>query len=34
MAMLALDDDQVPALVRQLPKERKTWLLRALVSDQ
>ena len=34
MAMLTLDDDQVLALVRQLPKERKTWLLRALVSDQ
>lgn len=32
--MLTLDDDQVLALVRQLPKERKTWLLRALVSDQ
>jgi hypothetical protein len=33
MAMLTLDDDQVLALVRQLPSERKTWLLRALVSD-
>ena len=33
MATLTLDDDQVLALVRQLPKERKTWLLRALVSD-
>jgi hypothetical protein len=34
MAILTLDDDQVLALVRQLPSERKTWLLRALVSDQ
>ena len=33
MAILTLDDDQVLALVRQLPSERKTWLLRALVSD-
>ena len=28
------NDDQVLALVRQLPAERKNWLLRALVSDQ
>jgi hypothetical protein len=34
MVILRLDDDQVLALVRQLPQDRKTWLLRALVSDQ
>jgi hypothetical protein len=34
MVILTLDDDQVLALVRQLPEERKNWLLRALVSDQ
>ncbi|MFM7173894.1 MAG: hypothetical protein ACKO4U_12770 [Caldilinea sp.] len=33
MAILALDDDQVLTLVRQLPEERKTRLLRVLVSD-
>lgn len=33
MAILTLNDDQVLALVRQLPGERKSWLLRALVSD-
>ena len=34
MVTLTLDDDQVLALVRQLPAERKNWLLRALVSGQ
>ncbi len=34
MVILTLNDDQVLALVRQLPAERKNWLLRALVSDQ
>lgn len=34
MVTLTLNDDQVLALVRQLPAERKNWLLRALVSDQ
>ncbi|MFN8466414.1 MAG: hypothetical protein U0X20_12725 [Caldilineaceae bacterium] len=34
MVILTLDDDQVLALVRQLPEDRKNWLLRALVSDQ
>jgi hypothetical protein len=34
MVTLTLDDDQVLALVRQLSPERKTWLLRALVTDQ
>ena len=34
MAILAIDDDQVLALVAQLPSERKAWLLRALVSDR
>jgi len=34
MATLTIDDDQVLALVRQLPSERRAWLLRALMSDQ
>ena len=34
MAILAIDDDQVLALVAQLPSERKVWLLRALASEQ
>jgi hypothetical protein len=34
VVILTLDDDQVLALVRQLPEERKTWLLRALASDR
>ena len=34
LVTLTLNDDQVLALVRQLPEERKNWLLRALVSDQ
>lgn len=34
MAILAIDDEQVLALVAQLPSERKAWLLRALVSEQ
>lgn len=34
MVTLTLDDDQVLALVRQLPKERRDWLLAALIRDQ
>jgi hypothetical protein len=33
MATLTINDDQILALVRQLPNDRKAWLLRALVSD-
>lgn len=34
MVTLTLNDDQVLALVRQLPAERKNWLLAALITDQ
>jgi hypothetical protein len=34
MVTLTLDNDQVLALVRQLPEERKNWLLRALITDR
>ena len=34
MVILAIDNDQVLALVAQLPSERKVWLLRALASEQ
>lgn len=34
MVILTLNDDQLLALVRQLPAERKNWLLRALLTDQ
>jgi hypothetical protein len=30
---LTIGDNQVLALVRQLPSERKAWLFRALASD-
>jgi hypothetical protein len=33
MAISTIGDDQVLALVRQLPGERKAWLLRALGSE-
>jgi len=34
MVTLTLSDEQVLALVRQLPDERRAWLLRELLQDQ
>jgi hypothetical protein len=34
MATLTISDDQVLALVRQLPDERRAWLLRQLLLEQ
>lgn len=34
MATLLLDDEQVLALVRQLPQERRTWLFQQLLQDE